>query len=309
MEKVIIGVDAGGTSCKAGIFQCNGEILTKGFGKSGSPAVTKDWYLHIDDAIEDALRKIEKTKYQIACIQLGISGISALSSYEEVRLYLEKKYQTSCHITSDTWSALYSVLDENEEEGIVVISGTGVGIFGKNTEEKTILIGGWGHLIREYGSAYSVVHRFCVHLIDRFEAMQPLSPLEKRFLQTCHLKDVRDLNHLFYQNEKDEIAKLSIFFKNEANRGNKQAIQVLKEQGVFLGKQVKHAMMFLNLANQTKIGFRGGFLEKDGKYIIQGMMEYFEQNQIHLLFEQKPRDQLYGVYRLALNNIKKGVVS
>lgn len=45
------------------------------------------------------------------------------------------------------------------------------------------------------------------------------------------------------------------------------------------------------------------------KIIIQRMMEYVEQNQIHFLFEQKPRNQLYVVYRLALNNIKKGVVS
>jgi Predicted N-acetylglucosamine kinase len=303
-KKIIICVDAGGTSCKVAIYSLEGVVLSKGIGKSGSPAVTKDWYLHINRAIQDALSKITEIEYQILGIQIGVSGISALHSYDDVREYFINIYQSPCYITSDTMSALYSVLHENEEEGIVVISGTGVGVFGQNKGGKTWLIGGWGHLIREYGSAYSIVHRFCVHLINHFESMEELSILEKLFLQRCNFKNIRDLNHLFYQNDKDKIANLSIFFKEEANKGNKEAIHLLKEQGMFLGKQVKQVMKFLNLPNQTKIGFRGGFLEKDGKYILQGIHEYFEQNGIVLTFEEKSMDQLYGVYRLALNNIR-----
>lgn len=304
LEEIIICVDAGGTSCKAAIFQKDEKMIASGVGKSGSPAVSADWYLHIDDAMKDALSKIDQTKYLIRLIQIGVSGISALYSHEEINQYFREKYHCPCEITSDTLTALYSVLDEQEEEGIVVISGTGVGIFGKNKEGNTKLIGGWGHLIREYGSAYSIVHLFCVRLVNHYEETGSLSEIETSFLAQCGCKEVRDLNHIFYQRSKDEIAKLSLFFKEEANRGNMNAIQLLKEQGYLLARQVKNLMRFLNLSNQTKIGLRGGFLENDGKYIIMGIHEYLKKNKIELSFEKESRSQLIGVYQLAKKNIR-----
>lgn len=303
LEEIMICVDAGGTSCKAAIFQKDGQIIAKGFGKSGSPAVSTNWYLHIDDAMIDALSKIDRKNFKIVFIQIGASGISALNSHEEIEQYFVKKYSCPCNITSDTLTALYSVLDENEEEGIVVISGTGVGIFGKNKDGKTMLIGGWGHLIREYGSAYSIVHMFCINLVNHYEETGKLSILEKLFLEKCRFTKVRDLNHLFYQRTKDEIASLSVFFKEEANKGNVDAIHLLKEQGHLLGGQVKNLMRFLNLPNKVKIGLRGGFLEIDGKYIIIGINEYFKENNIELSFEKETKDQLVGVYQLARKNI------
>ncbi len=299
MEKRIICVDAGGTSSKAALFDLENHILVKGYGKSGSPAVSSDWYLHIDDAISNVLLLVDTSNIEITFIQIGVSGISALSSFQFAIDYFQNKYHTKVDITSDTQTALYSVLDEHEKEGIVVISGTGVGIFGKNEANKTMLIGGWGHIIREYGSAYSIVHRFCVCMIDHYEATMEVSPLEKSFLAFCKLENIRDLNHLFYQKSKDEIASYSVFFKEKAKENNQEAIQLLIQQGRFLGEQVKHVMMFLNLKNKTKIGLRGGFLENDGEFVIRGIKEYLFENEIELNFEKTMRDQIYGVYHLA----------
>lgn len=207
-------------------------------------------------------------------------------------------------MTSDTLTALYSVLDENEKEGIVVISGTGVGVFGKNKEENTMLIGGWGHLIREYGSAYSIVHMFCIHLVNHYEETGNLSEIEKLFLAKCGCTTIRDLNHFFYQKSKDEIASFSSFFKEEANRGNRIAMDLLKEQGIFLARQVENLIRFLKLSNGAKIGLRGGFLENDGEYILMGMHEYFRKNNIELFFENESKNQVFGVYQLAKKNIR-----
>lgn len=304
-EKIIVCVDAGGTSSKAAIFKTDGEIIARGYGKSGSPAVSDNWYLHIDEAIDNALLKINLENYQIFHIQIGVSGISALNSYNSFEQYFANKYQSFCIITSDTLAALYSVIDLEDQEGIVVISGTGVGIFGKNKDNETYLIGGWGHMIREYGSSYSLVHNFCVNLINHYEDTGMLTNLEKNFLDNYNISTIRELNHLFYQNTKDEIASMSTFFKEAANEKNMEAIKLLKEQGNMLGKQVKNLIRFLNLSRNAKIGLRGGFLENDGKYIINGLYEYFNLLNIQLVFEEESNEQLLGVYRLAIQNIKK----
>lgn len=150
-REVYICVDAGGTTSKAAIFSKDGTILARGFAESGSPAVTYDrWYVNIEKSMIDAINHYQ-TPMKIIKMVFGVSGISALSSITDVKNYFEQKYLSTCIITSDTMTALYSVLENSKDAGMVVIAGTGVAIFGKNHSE-TMLIGGWGHLLREKGS-------------------------------------------------------------------------------------------------------------------------------------------------------------
>lgn len=303
-QDLYICVDAGGTSSKAAIFNNNGEILVRGVGGSGSPAVYfNDWYLHIDDAIVDALnnfkQKYEMSNYCFKKIALGVSGISALSSVTSEIKYFENKYHIPCLITSDTMTALYSVINQKNEDGIVVISGTGIGIFGKK-DNNTFLIGGWGHILREHGSAYSIVHKFVVNIIDKFERMDDFDELEEKFMNEYHLNNILDFNHLFYQHSKDEIAKCSVFFKKMAEEKNSHAITLLKKEGISLAIQVENLMKHLKLENSTKIGLKGGFIEKDGELIIQGFKEYMIEKKINLNYIDNNLEQIYGVYRFAI---------
>ena len=179
-KEVYICVDAGGTTSKAAIFSKDGIILARGFSESGSPAVNYDrWYLNIEKSIIDAINHYPNP-IKIIKMVFGVSGISALPSIEDVKHYFEQKYFSTCIITSDTITALYSVLENSKDAGMVVIAGTGVAIFGKNHNE-TMLIGGWGHLLREKGSAYAIVHDFCVKIIDKYEEGIQFDDLEYAF--------------------------------------------------------------------------------------------------------------------------------
>ena len=300
-REVYICVDAGGTTSKAAIFSKDGTILARGFAESGSPAVTYDrWYVNIEKSMIDAINHYQ-TPMKIIKMVFGVSGISALSSITDVKNYFEQKYLSTCIITSDTMTALYSVLENSKDAGMVVIAGTGVAIFGKNHSE-TMLIGGWGHLLREKGSAYAIVHDFCVKMIEKYEAGIRLNKLEYAFLNNYKMSNIREFNHLFYQNSKDEIAKLSIFFKQQAKLGNKQAMNLLKNQGFELAKQTINLMKKLNLKNNTIIGLTGGFIDNDGEYIIEGFKEYMDKVKIDLKYKINDGEQLFGVYKFATNN-------
>lgn len=298
MKNVYICVDAGGTTSKAAIFDSEANILARGYGGSGSPAVSSDrWYLNIEDAIVDALAKT-KENLNIVNITMGVSGLSAkLNSYTEQK-YFENKYHVPCIIVSDTLTALYSILEPNENRGIIVISGTGIAIFGKN-EAQTEMIGGWGHIIRELGSAYSIVHDFCVNIIDKYENQIPYNELEIAFLKHYNIDNVREFNHIFYRNTKDEIAKYSVFFKEKAKDNNVLAKELLYEQGVLLAKQTKNLINLLKLPNNTTIGLTGGFIENDGEDIVRGFKEYLLSENIILKYNESQNEQLLGVYRIA----------
>ncbi len=234
---------------------------------------------------------------------MGVSGLSAKVDITFEKNYFIDKYKAPCLIVSDTLTALYSVLNNNEEQGIIVISGTGIAIFGKNGAE-TAMTGGWGHIIRELGSAYSSVHDFCVNIINKYESLTSFNELENKFLKTYNYKNVREFNHLFYNHTKDEIAKLSVFFKEEAKNGSLLAKEFLYEQGVLLAKQTENLINLLKLPNYTTIGLTGGFVEIDGEDIIRGFKEYLEKKNIYLNYNEEHKEQLIGVYRLA----KKGEI-
>lgn len=303
--KVCICVDAGGSTTKVAIFDQKGRLLTKGVGQSGSPAVdVHQWYKHIDDTIELTLSKLSTEQIEIEYIEMGVSGISALSSHREIDDFFATKYQTQCEITSDTVTALYSVIEEEDASGIVVISGTGVAIYGEHNG-KSHLIGGWGHLIRESGSAYAIVHDLAIEMIDKYESRKELDSLEKGFLETLGFRDIRDLNHLFYQHTKDDIAKWSVYIKSCAQKGDLHAKTLLYMQGISLGKQIEHLMQWLSMPPKTKIGLRGGFLEHEGEYIIKGIHDYVKQKKIELTFEENTSDQMIGVYRRACRHMKQ----
>ena len=90
MNNVYICVDAGGTTSKAAIFDELGNVLSRGKSLSGSPAVSFDkWYIHIDEAIEDALNNL-KTKNNILKVVMGVSGLSAKKSTLIEKNYFEK---------------------------------------------------------------------------------------------------------------------------------------------------------------------------------------------------------------------------
>lgn len=303
MNNVYICVDAGGTTSKAAIFDESGKILSRGKSLSGSPAVSFDkWYLHIDEAVSDSLNNLS-TEVNILKIVMGVSGLSAKKNTNFEKNYFEEKYKAPCLIVSDTLTALYSVINENDEKGIIVISGTGIAIFGKNGPQ-TAMTGGWGHIIRELGSAYSSVHDFCVNIINKYESQIQFNDLEQKFLDKYNYTNVRQFNHLFYNNSKDEIAKLSLFFKEEAKKNNLLAKEFLYEQGVLLAKQTENLKNLLNLPNYVTIGLTGGFIEHDGEDIVKGFKEYLESKEIYLNYNNEHNEQLIGVYRLA----KKGEI-
>ena len=54
------------------------------------------------------------------------------------------------------------------------------------------LIGGWGHLLREKGSAYAIVHDFCVKMIEKYEAGIRLNKLEYAFLNNYKMSNIRE---------------------------------------------------------------------------------------------------------------------
>ncbi len=302
MINYLIGIDGGGTKTEIAAITCDGKIIEKVVTGPGSAAVVseKQVWNDIEQGIEKTIEKIDNTKYQLVAIQMGLSAYSILEEKENIILKLQRKHDVNVYIDSDTVIALHSVLKDNYHQGVVVVAGTGVAIYGENKNE-IALIGGWGHIIRELGSSYAAVHHFVLKIIDNMEDGIPLSPLEEDFLKLLKSQNIKDLKHLFYFHSKTEIASFVTFLKNKALEGNLEAKEVLRLEGEYLGIQVLKAIIKLNLTNDFVIGLRGGFVQKDSKDIVDGFRTVMRKNNINALVIDDDIDPVMGCYYLLKN--------
>lgn len=303
MTKYMIGIDAGGTKTKAVAYDAKGTILCTFEAGSGSPAVVKeeDVWLHVEEAISAVLNKLKEQSFQLVYIQMGMSAFSILKDVKSTEQYFKTKYQTEVSIESDTLIAMHSILKNQYHQGVVVLSGTGVAIYGMK-ENETCLIGGWGHIIREWGSAYATVHELCLQIIDKWEESKPLNALEEKFLNALKERNIEDVKHLFYYHTKDEVASFVRIIKEEANKKDKNAKLLLKHAGMLLGKQVIRAIKKLNLCYPFVIGFRGGFIQYQNEDICNGFFEVMKENHyedaIFVIDEEDPAKGAYYLTKL-----------
>ncbi len=302
MINYIIAVDGGGTKTVVACIDSLGNLFDKVVTGPGSAAVISESVIwdNILKAIDELITKLDNN-YALKGIVMGLSAFSIFEEISSIKDVLNNKYHVPVVIEGDTLIALHSVLKDNYQNGVVVVAGTGIAIFGKNDNESCI-IGGWGHIIRELGSAYAAVHHFALNIIDNMENGFLLTTLENDFLDLLHKNNIKDLKHLFYFHSKNEVASYVTFIKERALLNDLEAKELLKQEGKYLGYQIIKAINKLNLKTNYVIGLRGGFVQKQNQDIIDGIKEVLNENKISAPLISDSLDPIYGCYFLAKMN-------
>ena len=261
MDKVVIAVDAGGTNTVVVAINQNKEIVDQLIGGTGSVAVGGD------EAIQDIFNLVEEVynrvfgKYKVVFIQMGLSGFGVIKDPSSLEKSLSVKLNVDVSIDSDTNLGLYSLIEDKYNEGILVISGTGSAVSGIK-DNKTILIGGYGALLTEHGSAYTSVKMLIVDIINQYEDSQTYSKIGREFLDLIGARSVSDFRRFMYTKTKAKIAGYSPFISKKALEGDEIAIGILKKCGIDLALSVKKVYKNLEISNDFVLGVIGGFIRE-----------------------------------------------
>lgn len=294
MEKVIIAVDAGGSKTQVALINKFKEIIFSITVDSGSPAVVGNKALeNIKRGVEKAYNAI-KPPYQLSSIGMGISGLGVITNLEEIRLEFAKKYKVPIIIENDASIALYSVITDLYDKGILVLSGTGSAVLAID-QNQTVLIGGYGHMLTEVGSAFTTVRDLIKQSIRHFEAEQIISPLTQKFFNLIGITSVHDFRSFVYNRTKKEIASYASFIVEEAKNGDQEAIDLLKNAGRDLAYDAIQAYKTLNLKDEVVIGFRGGFIN-NAKIVQDELLKSLEEANLKFKYIIGDIDPIYGVF-------------
>lgn len=259
MQKVIIGVDAGGSKTKTGLIDENIQLIYSYDTESGSPAVVQEKaFDHIQEGLDHVIDYANK-RYKVCAIAIGVSGLGVVRDKTIYEKRFFERYQIPILIENDAMLALYSIVKDIHEEGVVILSGTGSAVMGiKHT--KTRLVEGWGHLLSEAGSAYAIVRDAIRLMVKTYEETDTISDLARQFMDHLGYQRIEELKVFMYHGNKKEVASYAKFFHWLADNHHPEAVALFKKAASDLAYDVKNVFKSLQLSSKTVLGFRGGLI-------------------------------------------------
>ncbi|MGN1316043.1 MAG: N-acetylglucosamine kinase [Acutalibacteraceae bacterium] len=278
-----LGIDGGGTRTVAAVSDEKGNILFKTEGKSMNfySVGTEKARTNLSDIMENINNALGKTTFKGAFI-----GCSALDDIAD-----EKTVYELCNgiidaekirMNSDVFVALASSGEDLRRA--VAICGTGSIVAG--TDENNIIKtkGGWGHIIGDEGSAYSIALnslKACAMLCDEGKNTPLVKAAEEFFGVDC-FRDIIGKIHS-PQMTKDVLAGFSEKVAQVAE-DDFVAKTVIMNEAHFFSKTV---LMLLNeIKKCTLLSLYGGVFQNNEFFrtcFVDDIREFYPQLKIELL--------------------------
>ncbi|MTI19094.1 N-acetylglucosamine kinase [Rhodobacteraceae bacterium RKSG542] len=175
----LLGIDGGGTSCKAVLATSDGAVLSEA--KAGASNLNTDREQALSSimaacaaAFEAASLPFEPEKITNAV--LGMAGANVLGSLEDFGAALPFQ---SCEIVTDARIALEGA--HAGEDGIIAIIGTGSAILAKRNGEMKHL-GGWGFKLGDQASGAWLGHNALKETLLAYDCLAGSSALTEEIL-------------------------------------------------------------------------------------------------------------------------------
>ncbi|EJO5346923.1 ATPase [Clostridium botulinum] len=294
----VIGVDAGGTKTEAIAYNLKGDELVRkvtGFG---------NLVLNQKEAIDNICNSIkvcigQLSKEGLKKIYVGAAGMEVGNNAYIIEKNIRENFNIDGTVINDGELALRAVL--KGQDGVLTIAGTGSICIGikNNIKDKC---GGWGHLLGDEGSGYSIAIRALKRMIYEQELNLEKSKLHKEILKELNITSTDDICAFVYSSTKDKIASLTTVISKLAEEGEENAIDILKKEGKSLGVITERVYKRLNFKNKCLIGIKGSVIEK-AKVLSQAFEEYLLPNLGDVEIVQEDVSSAKGAYYIYLKEM------
>ena len=281
MTGTILGIEGGGTKTVALLGNAAGEIIARQqFG-------SLNLKLSSDQQILAVLGKFKPTDAAIC-----LAGCRTLTDRARLRSLARRAWPTArVLIGNDLDSGLAAAFGQSLP-GILVISGTGSVVVGRNAAGGVVRTGGWGHLLGDHASGYWIALTGLRAAIRDLDRTGQRSPALRQLLRRLKLDSPEQLVEWITGASKAEVAAHADLFLR-GNRG------LLLQAASFL------AMDALAIASQLKIeapavALAGGMLQNQPalrRWVAHRIRQTLPGAKVKLL----RRDPAEGALRLAAN--------
>ncbi len=235
------GIDAGATQTR---LYASSQSVETDFELFGGPANVvrqgkKQTGTVLSCLINDALKKIPEKS--LCAVHAGVAGASPPRVQEalihDIRLRVNATHPYQMSISHDGIIALQGAF--TGETGLLFIAGTGSGVMARTgiSFAETAHVGGWGYLIGDEGSGYSMGRRTLTAVAHALDG-GPETILTKLVHSTFGIHDRYSLISTLARDDW-EFPRVAPLILNAANQGDAVAISLVQKETELLARQSK----------------------------------------------------------------------
>ena len=262
--------DCGATKTECALADINGNILYTTTGGAANFLVTgtDETSRIILSLLNDCIRKFNTDYSEIEQIVIGAAGAGRKKDAEKLESSLHKIFSTdeikikSLKVVSDAQIALQGAFPN--EAGCILIAGTGSIIYGKDENGNIYRAGGFGRLLGDEGSGFSIGRKGLKAAAKYFDGRGDETLIFKLIEEKYSINSADELITKVYK-ENFNIPSIAEVVINAAENKDQTAHQILLEETEELIHHISTMMKKMNV-NDLRISFAGSLISNKNIY-------------------------------------------
>jgi N-acetylglucosamine kinase-like BadF-type ATPase len=268
--KYLIGFDCGATKTECAIADINGKILYTTSGGAANYLVTgaDETSKIILSLLNDCIKKFNADYSEIENILIGAAGAGRKEDAEKLESSLHQIFSAdgikikSLTVVSDAQIALHGAFPN--EAGCILIAGTGSIIYGKDEKGSIYRAGGFGRLLGDEGSGFSIGRKGLQAVAKYFDGRGDETLIVKLIEEKYSIKSEDELITKVYKEDFD-IASIAEVVIIAAKHEDQIAHQILHEESDNLIQHISTMMKKMN-AIDLRVSFAGSLISNNNIY-------------------------------------------
>jgi N-acetylglucosamine kinase-like BadF-type ATPase len=190
----LLGIDGGGTRTTACVADDHLSIISRAQTGPSNPikAGATSAQRELARACRQALRKARIRTAKLDAVCAGLAGVESTSIQQPVLSWLRKAFPAcTLIVTTDAAIALAAAFGENE--GAVVIAGSGSIAYGRNQHGSILRVGGWGSIYDDAGSGYDIGRKAIAAALRAYDGRGRPTRLAESLCHTFCLRKIVDV--------------------------------------------------------------------------------------------------------------------
>lgn len=305
----VLAVEGGGTKTNSVIADENGNIIAKSttgpsnFLIVGFEKACENIIQGLQDCINNS--KINNSDLKVA--MLGLTGAGRKLDQDNMRKAF-KDYSTSKGFTfnsiivdSDARISLEAAFPN--KPGMILISGTGSIMFGKDGQGNLYRVGGWGRILGDEGSGFYIGKKGLISSIKQIDGRGEKTLLFDLISEKYNLNSLETIIKSIYTDNFD-IAKIAPLVFEAAEKDDKIAKEILNEAADELLLHIETMLKKVNFDDKIGLSFVGSIITNDN-YIRRKIVNYINSNLKQIELIDSNNEPIYGAIVMAINELKK----
>jgi N-acetylglucosamine kinase-like BadF-type ATPase len=302
----VLGIDVGGSKTVCLVADDNGRVIAQGreaganLQGAGELALEKVLYSVMENTLAG-------TGIIPSAICLGIAGVDRASDEAVVRSIMARiGYKARILVVNDALIALQAGV--GDDQGIVIVSGTGSIAYGRNAQGEASRAGGWGYVLGDEGSGYWIGRLALRAVVRHADGRGRVTSLTPRLLRHFGAQKASELINKVYVEElsPQAIASLAKYVQEARNEGDMIATGILNRAADELIAAATAVMTRLELSDETFVFVLAGGMFHAVPWLcdqLQLLLPALAHQSRVMRLEEEPA---LGAVRLALAELRGG---